>query len=56
MRGNESEPSNPLLRALERRERGLLERLVGDLRAALLRAAGRLRVAGISRNFDTGAP
>jgi hypothetical protein len=44
------------LRALERRGRDRLERLAGALRAALLRAAGRLRVAGIERNFDTVVP
>jgi hypothetical protein len=30
--------------------------LAGDFRAARLRAAGGLRVLGISRNFDAGAP
>jgi hypothetical protein len=44
------------VRALERRGREPPERLAGALRVARLRAAGGLRVLGIPRNFDTGAP
>ena len=42
-------------RPAERRERELLLRVAGVLRASRLRAVGGFRVLGISRNFDAGA-